>query len=52
MADRKRFTLRMDENLFEKIEEQAERNKRSVAKEIEHLLENKLDDLEGDDDNT
>ena len=31
----KRFTLRMDKKLFEKIEVSAKRNRRSVAKEIE-----------------
>lgn len=39
MDDEKRFTLRMDNNLFEIIKSQAERNKRSVAKEIEYILE-------------
>lgn len=38
--DQKRFTLRMDADLFEQIKERAEENKRSIAKEIEHLLEN------------
>lgn len=42
MKDQKRFTLRMDEELFETIKERAEKNKRSIAKEIEHLLENYL----------
>ncbi|MCD7034333.1 DUF6364 family protein [Metabacillus sp. GX 13764] len=42
MSDQKRFTLRMDPELFETIKKRAEENKRSVAKEIEHLLENHL----------
>lgn len=37
--ENKRFTLRMDNNLFEKVKTQAEKNKRSIAKEIEYLLE-------------
>ncbi len=35
----KRFTLRMNLKLFEKIKKTAEKNKRSVAKEIEFALE-------------
>jgi hypothetical protein len=42
MTDQKRFTLRMDDKLFEAIKEQAEENKRSIAKEIEFLLEKQL----------
>ena len=44
----KRFTLRMDEDIFEKIKEQAEKNKRSVAKEIEYVLEKHLKTDESD----
>lgn len=44
----KRFTLRMDEDVFEKIKEQAEKNKRSVAKEIEYVLEEHLKDSTSD----
>lgn len=44
----KRFTLRVDENIFEKIKEQAEKNKRSVAKEIEYVLEEHLNEKESD----
>lgn len=40
--EQKRFTLRMDNDLFETIKKRAEENKRSVAKEIELLLENYL----------
>lgn len=39
MSDQKRFTLRMDSDLFKQIEERASENKRSIAKEIEFLLE-------------
>lgn len=42
MTEQKRFTLRMDGDLFETIKKQAEENKRSVAKEIEHVLEQYL----------
>ena len=42
MSDQKRFTLRMDSELFELTKKQAEKNKRSVAKEIEHMLEQYL----------
>ncbi len=38
MAD-KVFTMRIDEDLLELIRKSAERNKRSVAKEIEYTLE-------------
>jgi len=38
MAD-KVFTMRIDEELLEKIRKDAERNKRSIAKEIEYILE-------------
>lgn len=34
----KRFTLRMDEDLFNKIKDEAEQEHRSVAKQIEHIL--------------
>lgn len=42
MTEQKRFTLRMDNELFEVMKKQAEKNKRSVAKEIEHVLEQYL----------
>ncbi len=48
MTEQKRFTLRMDGELFETIKKQAETNKRSVAKEIEHLLEQHLKSQEED----
>jgi hypothetical protein len=39
MNEQKRFTLRMDADLFKMIEKRAEESKRSIAKEIEYLLE-------------
>lgn len=36
------FTLRMDEELFDKIKNIADKNKRSIAKEIEFQLEQNL----------
>lgn len=33
----------MDSDLFETIKERAEKNKRSIAKEIEHILEQYLE---------
>lgn len=44
----KRFTLRIDKELFKKIEEDARVNKRSIGKQIEFVLEqyfNKLNNL-------
>ena len=38
----KRFTLRMNAELFELIKQTAEKNKRSNAKEIEFILEDFL----------
>jgi hypothetical protein len=38
-VDEKRFTLRMDANLFNQVKGLAEEHKRSVAKEIEYLVE-------------
>jgi len=34
-----RFTLRMPPDLYEKVKESADRNKRSVAREIEYIVE-------------
>ena len=39
MSEEKRFTLRMDNDLFELVKAQAEKNKRSIAKEIEYAVE-------------
>lgn len=35
----KAYTLRIDTELFTKVEQKAKENKRSIAKEIEYLLE-------------
>lgn len=51
MTDEKRFTLRMDSGLFEQVKKLAEKNKRSVAKEIEYLIEKHLRELEKSDSN-
>lgn len=37
------FTLRIEESLFEKIKLAAEKNKRSIAKEIEWVLEQAIE---------
>lgn len=38
----KRFTLRMDAELFETIKQLADSNKRSIAKQIEFMLAEEL----------
>ena len=48
MTEQKRFTLRMDAELFELIKKQAEDNKRSIAKEIEYLLEQHFNENKSD----
>lgn len=48
MSKEKRFTLRIDEDVFEKIKEEAEKNKRSITKEIEFLLAKHVDEKEED----
>ena len=42
--DEKRFTLRMDLELFNRVKDSAEKHKRSVAKEIEFVLEEHFTD--------
>ena len=37
--EEKVFTLRLDSDLFEIIKESADKNKRSIAKQIEYMLE-------------
>ena len=37
--DIKRFTMRIDNKVYEVVKQEAKRNKRSVAKEIEFVLE-------------
>ena len=34
----KRFTLRIDKNLFEEIKKRAKLNRRAIGKEIEYIL--------------
>lgn len=36
----KRFTLRIEQALFDKLAESAKQNKRAVGREIEYILEN------------
>ena len=44
MSNTTRFTLRIDRELHDKLKILAEKNKRSVTKEIEFILENHLSD--------
>ena len=37
--DQTRFTMRIDSSLLDRIKQEAERNKRSTAKEIEFILD-------------
>lgn len=37
--NRKAFTLRLETKLYNKIKKSADKNKRSIAKEIEFILE-------------
>lgn len=39
----KRFTLRINKEIFEKVKASAEKNRRSVAKEIEYILFQKFE---------
>jgi hypothetical protein len=52
VSEQKRFTLRMDADLFKTIEKRADESKRSIAKEIEYLLENYLKCEESTDKNS
>jgi hypothetical protein len=38
-TDKRQFTLRLDEETFEKIKKIAEKNKRSITMQIEFILE-------------
>lgn len=42
----KRFTLRIDHDLFEKVKNSADKNKRSISKEIEYILSQKLENYD------
>ncbi|MGX4587898.1 Arc family DNA-binding protein [Paenibacillus chitinolyticus] len=47
MSTNKRvFTLRLEEENFEKIKYIAERNKRSIAMQIEYLIEQYVEEFE------
>ena len=43
--DQTRFTMRINSNLLEQIKIEAEKNKRSTAKEIEFILEQYIANL-------
>lgn len=45
MSEEKRFTLRMDAELFDEIAEAAKIHRRSTAKEIEYAIALYLEDL-------
>ena len=38
------FTLRLSQNIFDKVKEKAEKDKRSISKEIEFILDEFLND--------
>ena len=44
MTNEKVFTLRIKQELFERIKKEAEKNKRSITKHIEYLLEKNLEE--------
>ena len=46
--DQTRFTMRINSELLERIKIEAEKNKRSAAKEIEYLLEKHVNALPKD----
>ncbi|WP_458119314.1 Arc family DNA-binding protein [Paenibacillus sp. Z6-24] len=45
-TDKKVFTLRLHEENFEKIRVIAEKNKRSIAMQIEYLIEQHIEEYE------
>ncbi|WP_157244021.1 Arc family DNA-binding protein [Paenibacillus elgii] len=45
-TNKKVFTLRLNENNFEKIKIIAEKNKRSIAMQIEYLIEQHIEKYE------
>ncbi|MFD1991064.1 MULTISPECIES: Arc family DNA-binding protein [Paenibacillus] len=47
-TDKRVFTLRLKEENFEKIRVIAERNKRSIAMQIEYLIEQHIEEYEKD----
>ncbi len=44
MEEKKRFTLRIDAEIFAKLEQRAKDNKRSITKEIEYIIEKALNE--------
>ena len=44
--EEKRFTLRMNNEIFEKVKEEAEKERRSTAKQIELILDEYFKDKE------
>ena len=46
--DQTRFTMRINSELLERIKIEAEKNKRSAAKEIEYILEKHINTLPKD----
>lgn len=45
-TDKRQFTLRLQEENFEKIKYIADKNKRSIAMQIEYLIEQCIQDFE------
>ncbi len=45
-TDKRAFTLRLEQENFEKIKFIADKNKRSIAKQIEYLIEQNIKDYE------
>lgn len=45
-TDKRPFTLRLQETSFEKIKYIADKNKRSIAMQIEYLIERHIDEFE------
>lgn len=43
-SDERRFTLRMDRQLFEQLEALAKKDKRAVGREIEYIVERYIED--------
>ena len=41
--NKKRFTLRIEQKIFERVQESARKNKRAIGSEMEFILETMLD---------
>jgi hypothetical protein len=48
MPGDKRFTLRMDQGVFDAVERLAKKNKRTTASQIEYILERYLREIDDD----